>query len=136
MTDVQSNPAKIVALYGVYDADATILGELSYWFGARLGVRHCSLCDITHSLFKQKSTWQECVKELKAKHGVEFQAYHRNDQPDQVREVISGNYPAVVAEDESGKFSLFMDDAEISNSHSSPEDFLAQIIERLSYTVS
>ena len=132
MTDAQSNPAKIVALYGVYDADATILGELSYWLGARLGVRHCSLCDITHSLFKQKSTWQECVKELKERHGVDFQAFHRNDQPDQVRKVIASNYPAVVAEDDVGKFSLFMTDAEISDCHSSPKDFMGRIVEQLS----
>jgi len=131
MNDTQSNSAKIVALYGIYDADATILGELSYWIGARLGIRHCSLCDITHSLFKQKSTWQECVKELKENHGVDFHAYHRNDQPDQVRKVIAGNYPAVVAEDSSGKFSLFMNDAEISNCYSSPEKFMAKVIERL-----
>ena len=136
MTDAQSNPAKIVALYGVYDADATILGELSYWFGARLGVRHCSLCDITHSVFKQKSTWQDCVKELKNKHGIDFQAYHRNDQPDQVMKVIAGNYPAVAAENESGKFSLFMTDAEISNCHSSPDRFLAEIIKRLPKSIS
>lgn len=131
MTDGQSNPTKIVSLYGVYDADATILGELSYWFGARLGVRHCSLCDITHSLFRQKSTWQQCVKELQAEHGVDFQAYHRNDQPDQVKKIVAGNYPAVVAEDESGTFSLFMSDAEISICRSSPEEFMAQIIERM-----
>lgn len=131
MTDGQSNPARIVKLYGVYDADATILGELSYWFGARLGVRHCSLCDITHSLFRQKSMWQDCVKELKENHGVDFHAFHRNDQPDQVRKVIAGSYPAVVAEDDLGNFSLFMNDAEISNCHSSPEQFMAQIIERM-----
>jgi hypothetical protein len=131
MTEKPINPAKIVALYGVYDADATILGELSYWFGARLGVRHCSLCDITHSLFKQKSTWLECVEELSAKHGVDFQAFHRNDQPDQVRRVIAGNYPAVVAQDELGRFQLFMTNAEISKCDSSPEQFIAQIIDRL-----
>ncbi|GDX28913.1 hypothetical protein LBMAG13_13430 [Actinomycetes bacterium] len=28
-------------LIGVYDADATLWGEISYWVGARLGVRHC-----------------------------------------------------------------------------------------------
>jgi len=33
---------------GVYNADASVWGEVSYWFGARIGVRHCSLCDVTH----------------------------------------------------------------------------------------
>ena len=133
MRNVNDNeqPVKIVTLYGVYDADATILGELSYWFGARLGVRHCSLCDITHSLFKQRSIWQERQQELKDNYGVDFWAYHRNDQPTEVRKVIAGNYPAVVAQDELGNFSLFMDDAQISRCDGSPELFMAEIINRL-----
>lgn len=131
MSEIQNHPAKITTLYGVYDADATILGELSYWLGARIGVRHCSLCDITHSLFKQKAAWQDCVKELQEIHGVKFHAYHRNDQPAQVRKVIAGNYPAVVAQDESGQFSLFMTDAEISQCDNSPEQFMAEIIGRI-----
>ena len=39
---------QIVRLIGVYDANGTLSGELAYWIGARLGRRHCSLCDITH----------------------------------------------------------------------------------------
>jgi hypothetical protein len=124
-------PVKIVTLYGVYDADATILGEVSYWFGARLGVRHCSLCDITHSLFRQRSIWQEKQQELKDNHGVDFQAFHRNDQPAEVRIVIAGSYPAVVAQDELGNFSLFMSDAEISRCDGSAELFMAEIINQL-----
>lgn len=131
MSEIQNHPAKITTLYGVYDADATILGELSYWLGARIGVRHCSLCDITHSLFKQKAAWQNCQTELKTTHNIELLAFHRNDQPDQVRKVIAGNYPAVVAQDESGQFRLFMTDAEISQCESSPEQFMAEIIKRL-----
>jgi len=124
-------PIKITALYGVYDADATILGELSYWFGARLGVRHCSLCDITHSLFRQRAEWQKRQQELKDNYGVDFQAYHRNDQPAEVRKVINGNYPAVVAQDELGNFSLFMSDAEINSCDGSPELFMSEITKRL-----
>jgi hypothetical protein len=123
--------ARIVTLYGVYDADATILGELSYWFGARLGIRHCSLCDITHSLFRQRAQWQDLRQELKNNHGVDFQAFHRNDQPAEVRKVINGNYPAVVAQDELGKLTLFMDNAEIGRCVGSPEQFMTEIIIRL-----
>jgi len=124
-------PVKIIKLYGVYDADATILGELSYWFGARLGVRHCSLCDITHSLFRQRAEWQKRQQGLKENYGVDFQAYHRNNQPAEVRKVIDGNYPAVVAQDELGNFRLFMSDAEVARCDGSPELFMAEIINRL-----
>ena len=122
---------KIKNLFGVYDADATILGEMSYWLGARIGIRHCSLCDITHSLFREKVAWQNCQSELLTNHGVNFQAFHRNDQPDGVRKVIDGQYPAVVAEDTDGNFFLFMDDLAITACGKDPQQFLARIIECL-----
>ncbi len=49
---------------GVYNAESTVLGEVSYWIGARLGIRHCSLCDITHGLFTKRADWQECESAL------------------------------------------------------------------------
>jgi hypothetical protein len=123
--------AKITDLYGVYDADATILGEISYWLGARIGIRHCTLCDITHSMFFKKAAWKDCQVELLEKYGVNFQTFHRNDQLDQVAKVINGAYPAVVARDINGNFTLFMSDPEISVSGDSPHRFMAEIIKRL-----
>jgi hypothetical protein len=120
--------SKITELYGVYDADGTLLGEATYWIGARLGLRHCSLCDITHSLFTEKSEWQRCVSELSQNHGVSFKTYHRNDQPDEVRQVIAGEYPAIVARDSAGKYSLFMGATLINQCSKSPQEFLRLII--------
>ena len=85
-------------LIGVYDADATLWGEVSYWIGARLGQRHCSLCDITHGVFTKKSQWQACEDQLP----VPFSTYHRNDQPDDVRACVGSDLPAVVARTETG----------------------------------
>lgn len=126
--------SQITNLYGVYDADATLIGEASYWIGARLGIRHCSLCDITHSLFTEKSEWQRCVLKLQEDYGVIFQAFHRNDQPDEVRAVIAGKYPAVVARDAQGEYSLFMSNAQIEDCAKSPQNFLQSIISRISNT--
>ena len=69
---------RIVRLVGVYDADSTLRGELAYWVGARLGRRHCSLCDITHGSVRQRPEWKTCRAELP----VPFDTFHRNDQPD------------------------------------------------------
>ncbi|MDA2965142.1 MAG: hypothetical protein O3C50_01330 [Actinomycetota bacterium] len=122
---------KLRALYGVYDADATIWGEMSYWLGARFGFRHCSLCDITHSLFRKKSAWQDCQRQLADKYNLTFHTFHRNDQPEKLKPMINGNYPAVVAEDINGRLSIFMDDLALKECNASPELFLAQIIKRL-----
>jgi len=56
--------SNVTEFIGVYDADSTLIGEVSYWIGARLGRTHCSLCELTHGLFTQKSEWKACAKEL------------------------------------------------------------------------
>ena len=114
-------------LIGVYDADATLWGEMSYWIGARFGVRHCGLCDITHSLFREKSQWRQCQSKLEHDLHIEFETFHRNDQPDDVRACIDGNYPAVVMRGDDGKVSMFMSAGEIEACGVSPEQFVAEI---------
>ncbi len=116
-----------VQLIGVYDADGTVWGEVSYWVGARFGVRHCSLCDITHGTFREKSEWRECRKEL----GIEFLTFHRDDQPDDVREHLNGQYPAVVMRREDGRIEGFMNADDIESCHASPDTFVAEIRRRL-----
>jgi hypothetical protein len=121
----------VAKLIGVYDADATLLGEVSYWLGARFGLRHCSLCDITHSLFREKSQWRECQSRLEHDLHVEIETFHRNDQPDDVRACINGQYPAVVMRGDDGVVSLLMSASEIDACGASPENFAAEIARRM-----
>ena len=114
-------------LIGVYDADASVWGEVSYWVGARLGVRHCSLCDITHGMFREKEEWKKCREQL----GVHFSTFHRDDQPDDVRDFLDGDYPAVVLRRDDGSLVLLMNEAQISECGHSPELFIAEIQRRL-----
>lgn len=87
---------RVTEFIGIYDADSTILGELSYWIGARLGKRHCSLCDITHGLFTERVEWQSCRDQLP----VPFNTFHRNDAPHDVLGVAKGTFPCVLARTE------------------------------------
>jgi len=84
---------QIDRLVGVYDADGTVRGELAYWVGARLGRRHCSLCDITHGSVRERPAWRACRAGLP----VPFETYHRNDQPAEIRAVAGGRAPVIVA---------------------------------------
>ena len=86
--------ARVNRLIGVYDADGTLRGELAYWVGARLGRAHCALCDITHGLFRERSDWKACRGGLP----VPFDTFHRDDQPDAVRDAMGDLAPVVVAE--------------------------------------
>jgi hypothetical protein len=97
---------RIVRLVGVYDADSTMRGELAYWIGARLGRRHCSLCDITHGSVRLRPEWRTCQAELP----TPFDTYHRNDQPDHIRVTAGGRAPVVVAETDSGNVLILAPD--------------------------
>lgn len=103
-------------LVGVYDADGTWIGELSYWVGARLGRRHCALCDITHGLVSERGTWRTCRAALP----VPFNAHHRDDQPGAVRDAVSGAAPVVVAGTATGMVPLLGPD-ELAACGGSPE---------------
>jgi hypothetical protein len=94
--------ASVQRLIGVYDADHTLRGELSYFVGARLGRSHCALCDITHGLVRPRSEWQQCQAELP----VPFETFHRDDQPADVRTATDGAAPVVVAETAAGLVTL------------------------------
>ncbi len=93
-----SNSSQIIRLVGGYDADSSLRGELAYWVGARLGRAHCSLCDITHGLVRERSEWKACRAGLP----VPFDTYHRDDQPESIRTALGGAAPAVVAETAGG----------------------------------
>ena len=97
---------QIVRLVGVYDADGTLRGELAYWIGARLGRRHCSLCDITHSSVRRRPEWAACVAGLP----VPFDTYHRDDQPAEVRAAAAAQAPIVTAEAAGGHVVLLTPD--------------------------
>ena len=90
--------SNITEFIGVYDADSTLIGEVSYWIGARLGRTHCSLCELTHGLFTQKTEWKNCSMNL----SVPFTTYHRNDAPDEITECAAGMYPVVIARSPEG----------------------------------
>jgi hypothetical protein len=101
MTDTE-RPRLIRRLVGVYDADGTWRGELVYWVGARLGRRHCSLCDITHGTIRERPDWAA----FKTRWPVEFVTFHRDDQPPEVRRAAAGRAPAVVADTSAGPILL------------------------------
>jgi hypothetical protein len=95
---IASVATQVEEFIGVYDADGTIVGEVSYWIGARLGRTHCSLCELTHGLFTVKREWRECSATL----GVPFTTWHRDDAPAEVLAAAAGSYPVVLARDAVG----------------------------------
>ena len=125
MVPADATPTRrIERLVGVYDADGTLRGELAYWVGARLGRRHCSLCDITHGSVRERPEWSAC----KAGLPVPFDTFHRDDQPDAIRSASGDLAPVVVAATDQGDV-LLLTPAELDACEGSIERLVAAIEE-------
>jgi hypothetical protein len=111
-------------LVGVYDADGTILGELSYLVRARLGRAHCALCDVTHGRVRERADWRAARAGLP----VPFVAYHRDDQPAAVRAAGGSRPPAVVAELAGGEVVAVLDAEAIERCAGEPEQLVSAVV--------
>jgi len=112
---IERESRTIKGLVGVYNAEGTLRGELTYWVGARLGRGHCGLCDITHGSIREKAEWKRCRAGLP----VPFETFHRDDQPDDIRVLLGNALPAVVAQTESG-FVLLLGPEQLAHCEGSP----------------
>lgn len=111
------SPAQEVRrLVGVYHADGSLLGEVRYWVGARLGRAHCSLCEVTHGTFRARPEWKACAAGLP----VPFTAVHLDERDPALRVTTEGCTPCVAAEGDDGWFVLVTAD-EIEACAGSPE---------------
>lgn len=108
--------SRVVRFVGVYNADGSFVGEVSYFVGARFGLAHCSLCTITHGLLSERRDWQACRAQLP----VPFVTFHRDDQPDAVRAALDGTAPAVVAEVEGGAVVVLLGPGHLEDCAGSP----------------
>jgi hypothetical protein len=123
----ESEAAYVVEFIGIYDADATVWGELTYWVGARLGRRHCALCDITHGMFTRRREWMQCAEDLP----VDFHAYHRNDAPPDALGVASGSFPVVLARRSDQMIEVVLDAGQLEALEASPQRLLAALVAAL-----
>ena len=111
------------SLIGIYDADGTFVGEIAYWLGARLGRRHCALCDITHGLFSEKAEWRECRTELE----TPIELVHRDEMTPEMREASEGRLPCVLVEKEDGSFEIGLGPEDLERYEGNPKTLAASL---------
>jgi hypothetical protein len=108
---------EITRLVGVYDADGSLLGELSYLLRARVERAHCALCEITHGRVRERPAWRASRDRLL----VPFVTFHRNDQPAEIRRAAGGAAPAVIAETVSGEHLVLLGRDDLEGCAGSPD---------------
>ena len=124
-----SNSGK--TLIGVYKADGGIIGEISYFFGHLVGVKNCSLCDITHSPVKKKGAFKAFEKKLLEEHNISIRLVHMNERTEAELAASKGREPCVLLQYEDGSISMFLDYVELKTSKGSVKSFERLVESRL-----
>ena len=118
-------------LIGVYKADGGIVGELSYFLGHLVGIRHCSLCDITHSPILKKAAFKDFEKRLLAERNIEIRLVHMNERTEAELAASKGREPCVLLQYEDGSISMFLDYVELKAADGSVRSFEKLVNSRL-----
>ena len=118
-------------LIGIYKADGGILWELSYFFGHLVGIKSCSLCDITHSPIKKKNDFKAFEKRLLEERGIAFLLVHMNERTEAEFAASQGREPCVLLQYEDGSISMFLDFVELKASKGSVKSFEKLVESRL-----
>lgn len=117
---------QVTQIIGVYDADSSLIGELSSWVGARFGGRHCALCRITHGTFRRRDEWARCVQRLP----VPFVTYHRDELPDEIRALTLTSLPVVIFVSDDGA-TVTLERTDIEACAGSVSEFVLALLSRL-----
>ena len=100
-------------IIGIYKADGGIVGELSYFFGHLIGIRSCSLCDISHSPIKKKSSFKALENHLLQEHGIKVRMIHLNERNEREQKASEGREPCMLLEYPDQSISMFLDSTDL-----------------------
>ena len=120
-----------MTLIGVYKADGGIIGELSYFLGHLIGIRECSLCDITHSPFKKKGEFKRLENQLNQEFDLNFRLVHMNERTERELAASAGREPCVLLAHEDGSLSMFLEFQELKAADGSVKSFEKLVRNRL-----
>jgi hypothetical protein len=118
-------------LIGIYKADGGVIGELSYFFGHLIGIRSCSLCDISHSPVKKKSAFKKLEQELLRDHGIAIKMIHLNERNDRELKASAGREPCMLLEYPDQSISMFLDAVDLKALSGSVASLRKLILSRL-----
>ena len=81
-----------LTIYCIYDANGSVIGELSYFFKKIFFGFKCSMCDITHNTFTEKHNWRSQLSET----GLNIKALHLDELTNELSNFSIGTTPCVI----------------------------------------
>ncbi|MBI9000715.1 hypothetical protein M0E87_04995 [Corynebacterium sp. CCM 9185] len=117
-------------LVGVYNANGSVLGELSYVIGKLRGTTHCSLCDISHGRsVRQRKEWSTAIRKLP----LPLETVHLNEMDTATARVADGVSPVVVYLD-GDHDRILLTPADLDSCAGRVDEFLELVTNRLAET--
>ncbi len=111
----------MVRYTGIYNADGTILGEISYVTKKLVGRGSCALCDITHGWTGRKKGFDATCSAA----SIEWELLHRDEaSSDQL--AVAGELPAVIAQRD-GRWELVLGPRELDECDGDPAALVARL---------
>jgi hypothetical protein len=107
---------------GIYNADGTIFGEISYVAKKLAGRGSCALCDITHGWTGRKKSFDDAC----ASASIEIELLHRDEAtPEQLAAATS--LPAVIAQRDN-QWVCVLGPADLEECHKDPEELMRRLV--------
>ena len=111
-------------IFGIYNADGTLFGEIGYVLSKLSGKRSCSLCDVTHGWNPfGKRKWKGLCKSS----SLDIQLIHR-DEATESQLQAAGDLPSFITEVEEG-WAQIMTPTQINKLKRQPETIVSMLEE-------
>ena len=106
---------------GIYNADGTILGEITYVVKKIAGRGSCALCDITHGWTGRRRDFDSTCSTA----GIEWTLLHR-DEATSEQLAAAGSLPAVISNDD-GRWKLVLGPNDLDECNGDPAALVARL---------
>lgn len=81
-------------IFGIYQANGGLIGEIAYIFRKLVLNDNCSLCKVTHRGLIRKSDWKGYLNTL----NIHFELLHINEQTSEMAVYTKGYTPCIIAD--------------------------------------
>ena len=113
-----------VKIYCIYNAEGSIFGEIRYLYNKYIKDIKCSMCEITHNSFSEKSEWEKKCIEFPFK----IECLHLDELPIEFKDIIKDNAPCVVAQKKSVN-EVIIKNKELTSMNGDVDSFFNHLLE-------